>query len=35
MVLPGMILVMKIFGEVENRLYENLGRDSGLSSKSK
>ena len=35
MVLPGLIQVTKIFEEVENRLYGNLGRSSGLTSKSK
>lgn len=35
MVLPGLIQVTKIFGEVENRLYGSLGRNSGLPSKSK
>ena len=35
MVLPESIRVTKIFGEVENRLYGNLGRGSGLTSNSK
>ena len=35
MILPGVIPVTKIFEEVENRLYVNLGRRSGLLNKSK
>ena len=34
-VLPRLIRVTKIFGEVENRLYGNLGRGSDSTSKSR